>query len=462
MIKNPKKLGVFTLAMISIAGIFNLRTLPLMADYGFASVFYYLLASLLFFIPSALTCAELATGWPKTGGLYVWIREAFGPKIGFLGIWLEWTNTVISFPATLSLIAAILAYAIDPKLASAKWYMVSMMLTLFWGTTFINFLGIKFSSWASNIGFILGTLFPCLLIIGLSIAWFASGKPIYIHFSWHELFPNFHLAHAAFLVGLILGFSGMQVAAFHAQETQNPQKDYPKAMMTALCVILGLSILGSLAIAMIVPYQTLDILTGLMQMITIFFGKFHLAWLVKIIAILSAIGALASLNIWLIGPCKGLLATARYGDLPKRLQHTNQNGAPTTLLISQAAIGTFFALIYLLMPTVTSSYWALVDLSALLTLLAYLLLFSSVIRLRYTHKETERSYKIPGGNVGVWVVAGLGMITCVIAFFLGFMPPSQLKTGNIFLYEGFLVGGIIIVSVIPLIIQNLKFDHSGL
>ena len=68
---NGKVLGVFTLAMINVSLILNLRGLPMLATYGFAIVSFLLLAALVFFIPTALVSAELATGWPLSGGIHL-------------------------------------------------------------------------------------------------------------------------------------------------------------------------------------------------------------------------------------------------------------------------------------------------------------------------------------------------------------------------------------------------------
>jgi amino acid transporter len=451
MNKSKSNIGILAVAMMSVAGIFTLRTLPLMAVYGLSSIFYYITAALLFFIPSALICAELATGWSKTGGLYVWVREAFGRRLGFLAIWLEWTNTVISFPATLAFITATIAYAINPALANNKLYMLTLMLILFWGTTLINFLGIKFSSWISNIGLILGTALPCLLIIVLAIDWLITGHHSQISFTAKNVLPNFSITRAAFLVGLILGYSGMQITAFHAQEVKDPQRNFPRAMFIAALIILFLSITGSLAIAMVVPQQKISLVTGLMQATVAFFNMYHLSWLVPIIAILTALGTFSMLNIWVIGPCKGLLATANYGDLPKPLQYINKHNAPVILLLLQAIIGTIFSLVYLLMPTINSSYWILVALTSILTLIMCILVFASVIRLRYTQPDVPRAYKIPGGNIGVWIIGGIGILTCAFAFFLGFMPPEQLHHISTKFYESFLIGGVVILVAIPFI-----------
>jgi len=449
--KNKASLGVMSLAMMSVVGIFTLRTLPLMAEYGLSAIFYYVLAALLFFIPSALMCAELATGWPKTGGMYIWVREALGARFGFLAIWLEWTNTVISFPATLAFIAATFSYVISPSLANNKYYMFSLMLMMFWGTTLINFLGIKLSSWFSNIGLIFGTLLPCLLIIVLSIGWIFSSHMIQISLSWRALIPNFSMSNSTFLVGLLLGYAGMQIAGFHAQDVKNPQRDYPKAIFLAVIMILFLSIFGSLAISIVVPTQTISLVAGLMQAAEVFFSTFHMTWFIPVIAVLTAIGSLAMLNMWIIGPSKGILATAQYGDLPEVLKYTNSKGAPTTILLLQAIVGTLFSLVYLFMPSVNSSYWILVAMSAMLTLIMYVLMFTSVIVLRYTQPDIKRAYKIPGGKLGVWLVGGTGITVCSVAFFLGFTPPAQLNTGHVGFYEGFLMISILLISVIPFI-----------
>ena len=121
---SNKPLGVIALAMISVAAIFSLRNLPVMAEYGLSSAVFYLLAALVFFVPASLVCAELATTWPKNGGIYLWVKEALGPRFGFLTLWFEWTNTIVWFPAVLSYIAATLAYLIAPTLAANKYYMI--------------------------------------------------------------------------------------------------------------------------------------------------------------------------------------------------------------------------------------------------------------------------------------------------------------------------------------------------
>src|SRR5262245_25822142 len=115
-LKSSKKiLGVFSLVMINVIAVDSLRSLPFSATYGFSLIFYYLLAAICFFFPVALVAAELATGWPNKGGIYVWVREAFGERWGFLVIWLQWIYNVVWYPTILAFIAGTIAYLFDPK-----------------------------------------------------------------------------------------------------------------------------------------------------------------------------------------------------------------------------------------------------------------------------------------------------------------------------------------------------------
>lgn len=279
MNKPQKVLGVFAITMITVAGIYNARNLPIMAKYGFTSTFFFILAAIVYFIPISLSCAELAAAWPKRGGVYAWVSEAFGSDTGFLAIWLEWINTVVSFPMNLIFISGTFAYIFMPQLAHNKTYMWLMTLAIFWAITLINFLGIKISSWVSAAGLILGTLLPTVLIVVLGIIWFLGGHPLQLHFNQQSFLPSIDLHSAVLLISVILGYAGMQVASFHIHEVKNPQRDFPKAVLLAALIIIASAVLGTLAIAIVVPGNAIGIVTGIMQALSIFLGAYHLQWL---------------------------------------------------------------------------------------------------------------------------------------------------------------------------------------
>ena len=108
-----KPLGVFALVMINVIAIDNLRTLPFSAEFGLSLVSIYVLAAIFFLIPVGFAAAELATTWPARGGIYIWIREAFGPRAGFFIIWLQWIYNVVWYPTALATFYCYLADYFD-------------------------------------------------------------------------------------------------------------------------------------------------------------------------------------------------------------------------------------------------------------------------------------------------------------------------------------------------------------
>ena len=72
----------------------------------------------------------------------------------------------------------------------------------------------------------------------------------------------------------------------------------------------------------------------------------------------------------------------------------------------------------------------------------------------YTQPNKRRPFKISRGNIGMWIVGGFGLLASLSALFIGFVPPGQLKTGNLFFYESFLISGILILSLPPFILAK--------
>lgn len=449
--KKHKPLSVFSLIMMNVIAVDSLRNLTVSASYGTALVFFYIVAAIMFYIPCVLVAAELATGWPQTGGAYIWVREAFGRRWGFLAIWLQWGYNVVWYPTILSFIAGTLAYLINPMLAKNSFYMWSMVVGIYWAVTLINCLGIKVSARVSVWGAITGTLTPMLLIIALGATWLISGAPRQVDLSLASFIPDAKsFGNLAFLISLIFSLMGMEMSAIHAGEVNNPQKNYPRALRYSSTLIWFSLVLSSLAIAIVIPQKELNFVSGLIDAFSLFFNSYHLGWLLPIVVLSIVIGCMSEVSTWVIGPSRGLLIAARESKVLRPLHHVNKKGAPASLLIFQGIIFTVLSSVFLLMPTVNSSYWILTALTSQVALLYYSLVFASAIRLRYCAPMVARAYQIPGGKVGMWIAVILGITSCLTAIGIGFQPPAQLKIGNIFYYEAFLVGGLFAFCGVPL------------
>ncbi len=449
----PRTVSVFTLAMINVAAIGSVKNWPVTAEYGFASIFYFLLAAVVFFLPISLVTAELATGWPKSGGVFAWVKEAFGHRTGFLAIWLLWIENAFWYPTILSFIAATVAYIFNPSLANNTMYTLSIILISFWAATITNLCGMKVSGLISTLGVIFGTFIPGGLIILLGLIWYFTGHPMEIVFSWDSFVPNISSAdQIVFFTGVLLSLCGMEMSAVHARDVRHPQKDYPKAILLSAALIIGMSVLGVLSIASVIPQKQISLVAGSMQAFSYFVNAYNLKWITPLIAGLIAAGAFGSLSTWVIGPTKGLLAAARSGDLPPYFRSVNKRGMPIRLLIAQAIFVSLLSLVFVFMPTVSSAFWILSAIVAQLYLLMYILLFAAAIKLRYKRQHVNRPYKVPGGKPGIWIISGVGTLSSLFALIIGFFPPSQIETGNVVFYVCFLILGIIVACFAPSII----------
>jgi len=455
-----RKMSLFTLVMISSAFTVSVRNLPTEALTGMHMIFFSLLAAIGFFIPVALVSAELATGWPKQGGIYVWVKEAFGDRLGFAGIWLQWTYMILGIISQLYFVGGSLAFVFAPHLASNKLFLLATLLVVLWGTTFLALKGQKTSSMISTVGFLGGVLFPGSLIIGLGALYFFMGNPsqIDMSFSMKNIFPSFsQITTLVLLVGFMRTFCGIEASSSHAAEVENPKRNYPIAIFFVVVIGLLINVLGSLSVAAVVPQKEISLLAGLMEAFTVFFTKFNMKWFVPYMGLLVAGGAIGAINTWVMGPVKGLFAAAKSGALPPFFQKANKAGAPARLLILQATLISLIGGSFLLLPSLNTAFWMSVAIAMIVYFTMYSMMLMAGIKLRYTKPRVKRAYTIPGGKkFGMNFVAGLGLLTLLLGYIVAVFPPAQLGAGDVRLYEMVLIGGSIVVLAMPFIVYALR------
>lgn len=468
---NKKRLlNVFQLAMINVIAIDSLRNLPANAITGLHVVSYYLLAALVFLIPSIMATAFLVRRYPQTGGAYVWVRQAFGVPWGFCTIWLQWIYNVFWYPTILAFIAINIAYLIHPAWTQNKVYMVSMIMGLFVIATAINSFGMQASSRVSTISAIIGTLVPMALIILLGILWIATGHPLAITLSWEHLRPeSLGQSNIAFLVIIFFSLMGMEMSAVHAGDVKHPRKNYPRALFLSSTLILVSLTLASATIAIVMPHRDLSIVSGLDQAFEHFFNAFHLHALMPVIISFIIIGSFGSMSAWVIGPTKGMMVAAEDHCLPRFLSRRTRRNVPISILIAQLVIVCLLCGMFLLYPSFNASYWILSDLTAQLALLFYILFFAAAIYLAFrasrqnnqgnqiTHTLTKMSRS---QSIGLIFGLLIGLLSSIFALGVGFIPPTDIKLTHIMRYELILVGGIIIFLILPWIIYRLR-HRSG-
>jgi amino acid transporter len=269
------------------------------------------------------------------------------------------------------------------------------------------------------------------------------------------MMPTINISTLPFLATIVLMFAGMEMAGFHALEVRNPQTDYPKAMLLSALVIFVLTVVGTLAVAIVVPLDKLKLSAGLMQAFQAFLAADHLTWLLAPMAILVVVGGIPLLAAWMIGPAMGLGVVATEGNLPPLFSRHNKNGAPVGVLILQAVIGTLISLLYVFIPGVNTAYWIMSAMTVTLLCIAYMLIFAALIKLRYSQPDVPRAYKIPGGIVGVWIVGGVGFLATALTFVISMLPIGGIPMSGP-LYIAIMIIGTAVLALPPLVFLKLK------
>lgn len=473
MSKGVKSISTWQLALMTAAAVISLRGLPMMAQEELTMFFYIFFATFLFLIPAAFVAAELGSAFAsKGGGVYTWIKEAFNERMGFAAIFLQWIQNVVWYPTVLGFAAACIAYMIGkPDLAQDGTYVGLFSIGMYWLATALTFMGTSLISRITSQGFLLGTVLPGVVIIVMAIIWMVGGNPVsfehipetvtqIVNVDAGHVHPRFFphmtgISDIAFLAGILLLFAGVEVHAVHAQEMKDPQKQFPGAMFLAALISFALFTFGSLAVAIVTPYDQINLQSGVLETFRQVFTHYHIPWLTNVMGLLAAFGALAGVMSWISGPSRGLLWTARDGLLPDFMKKTNKNGIQVNILFIQGGIVTILSSLYMIMDDVSVAFFLLSALTIGLYLMMYMMMYVAGIRLRYTQPDLPRSYKVPGGKTGMWLIAGIGFLAVVFSFIVTFFPPSQLPVGSPAFYTGLVVTGTVVFLAIPFIISTV-------
>lgn len=453
-------LTMMAMAILLITSILSLRGLPSEAKYGIQSIFFFIFAAIVFLVPFSLVCAELASTYTKSGGLYRWVAEAFGPKWGWTAMYLEWQTIVFWFPTVLMFGAASLAYiawpeSFDQTLASNKWYTLVVAMLLYWAATFNAFRGQKSANLLSTYGGLVGTIIPGALLIILGILYVALGKHVYL--ADLPFFPDFsHFNTLVLAASIFLFFAGMETQAVHINDMNNPSKQFPKAVFIACIAIVALYALGTLVIGIVVPADNINLLQSLLVAYKALWSSFGLGWLGNVIALFVMIGVAGQISALVTGPSTGLMAVAQSGYLPRSLQKVNSNGVNKSILLIEGAFVSLLSLVLIVLPTVESAYQIMSQMATIIYLIMVVIIYLAFIRLRRTAPNRKRGFKVPGGKVGMIVVSGLGILGAMLAIVLSFIPPSQITTGSPVVYVTIIAVGVAVFVALPLVVYRLR------
>ncbi|EPY12636.1 MULTISPECIES: tyrosine-tyramine antiporter [Paenibacillus] len=459
---NSKKLTLFGLIGITMAFFGTVRSVPTLAATGWTQIFYMLVAAVLFALPIALMSAELSTGFPEEGGPQVWVKNALGEKWGFVTSWLLWVQMFFGMVMVASTVGVLFGYVINvPDLSSNNYFIFAVILISYWGVTLLN---LKFDmvKIAGNWGAIIGVYIPFVILVILGLMYmFKNGinpQGYLADFKASNLLPNLSdLGSLAFLSGIIFIFAGVEISSVHANNIENPKRNYPIAVIASVILLVIFNLIAGLTVANGVPMGKME-LANITQPYLIFCEDLGIPSIfVNIISAMILIGVLVQLSAWVLGPSKSMIKVAEDGNLPPFFQKRNGKGIPISFVLIQAIVISLVSVLYIVVPDVNSAFLIITITTTILYCLVYAFIAISAIRLRYKMPEVERPFRLGSkGNGLMWFVALLALLSVGITLVVSLIPPSILEPSQTTGYIIYQVGATIVMVGIALIIYKFK------
>jgi amino acid transporter len=439
MTELRRVLGLRDVVFLNIVAVIGLRWLARGARAGAPAVTLWVLAWLCFFLPLAVTLIVLSRRYPEQGGLYVWVRRAFGPFHGAICGWCLWVNNLFYFPTLLLFAAANVAVLVSgrmPDLANSRWYSTVFVLGLLWALVALNIRGFRSTRWLQSAGAI-STWVPAALVIvagGIALAVFGSATS----FAPSALVPRDEaLSTIALWSGFCFAFSGLEIGAFSSAEVERPERTLPLGILIGGAIATVIYIAGTAAILIVLPTESLAERSGIADAVDAVASRVGLPALGPLTALLIAAGTIAGTSSWMAATARISFAGSLDRLWPSAMARLHPvYRTPHVALVVQGVISTLIFLPSLFLTlgggqttTVQEAYDILLNVTVVIYFVPYLYLFVALIQLDRQTSAAQSDGAPAGGDKGshrawTWTLAGVGFAAAAIAVALTFVPPT--------------------------------------
>lgn len=463
MSQGNKKLSLVGLIGITMAFFGTVRSVPTLASTGWTQIFYMLIAACAFALPIALMSAELSTAWPEEGGPQVWVKNALGEKWGFVTSWLLWVQMFFGMVMVASTVGVLLGYVINkPELGNNSYFILAMILISYWTITLLN---LKFDmvKIAGDWGAVIGVYIPFLALVILGVAYTIKNginpAGYLADFSADKLLPDLSdLGSLPTLTGIIFIFAGVEISSVHANNIDNPKKNYPIAVIVSVLVLVFFNLVAGLTVANSVPAGEMN-LANITQPFVIMTEDLGVPPIFNnIISLMILIGVLVQLSAWVLGPSKSMIKVADEGNLPPFFQKRNKQGIPINIVLVQATVISIVSLLYAVIPDVSAAFLIITITTTILYCIVYLLIAISAIKLRYKMPGIVRPFRLGAkGNGLMWFVAGISILSVILTIAVSLIPPASVGENQHVAYIIYqVVATLVMVGIALIIFKNKK------
>jgi amino acid transporter len=447
-------LGLAPMVLFSVSAMITLDSVATVAASGWRGITVFTVLAIVFYAPYGFITAELGSAWPQEGGIYVWIREAYGERVGGVCAWFYWVNLAYWAPAVFVIFAGTVRSAFWPGM-SRTWEEL-IVIGLLWLVVAIGILPLRLTTWVNNAS--AAAKIAVLLAAALVGLVFALRHGIANPVSAGELLPAGGLRLAAVAV-ILSNFCGFEVMSSLGGSLKDPRRDVPRMILIAGLAIVGTQIVGMAGVLAALPLKELSIVSGIADAMQLSFervlgGGATAAYDVVIVLLLfTFVGTMVT---WSTGANHSINVTGLDRSAPKVFGHLNRRfGTPDYAFVLMAAVATALTAVnYALFGGNEQIFWTIFSLSSIVFMAPYLLMFPALLVLRRRHPDVPRPYRVPGGRAGAWLAVLLAeaFVLFGIGVFLVVIPTG----GSRVVYTAVTAGGAVVTLLVGIWLSHRR------
>jgi amino acid transporter len=267
------------------------------------------------------------------------------------------------------------------------------------------------------------------------------------------MMPHWNWDTVNFWPQLAFAFAGLELVSAMSEEVKNPQRTFPRAIFASGASIALMYIAGTAAVLMLLPSETVDPKSGVFQAITEGATALRMASAGVIAALLVTVGNAGGVGTTVAGVARipFIVGIDRY--LPEAFGKIHPRWkTPHVSILVQGGISGVILLVAQVNDNTRGAYQILVDAATILYFIPFLYMYGAAIRLcaRPDRRENRSAVLIPGGKLGVYIAAGLGLVVVAVGIVLSFVPPGD--TSSKFLFETKLAAGTVLSVLFGLVL----------
>ncbi|SEK34096.1 amino acid/polyamine/organocation transporter, APC superfamily [Colwellia chukchiensis] len=428
---HEKTLGKRDIFLFCVSAVLLLDTLAAGAVMGPTVIFWWLLLTVVFLIPFGAISTELGSVYPEQGGIYAWVKRAYGQKMASRISWYYWANVAVWIPAIFILFAGIFSQIFFPEMSLSA--QIALGLVLIWVVVFVNVVALNVGKWIPNVGAILKILIFAVLIIGGITYGLEHG--IANEFTLATMIPTTENGGLSlqYLPAVVYGMLGFELASASSAEMKNPRKDLPKAVFSSIVVVVGAYILASIAILIAQPAEKIDVVDGLMDTLGQFFGGSALG---DAFVVFLGIGALYTFfsngATWAMGANRAAAEAAIDKELPSWFAIESKHGTPVGAAVLLGVSASILLLLYGFMAGNNEDlFWSLFAFSGVIFMLPYVAVCTAFVKIRQAHIgingriAPDGHFRFPGSPTLVKFIAYFCAAILLVTITLFIYVPGQ-------------------------------------